>query len=285
MPKGVSLHIGLNRVDPGQYGGWNGQLAGCVNDARAMSYIASGYRYETRVLLDEQATSSSVISIIGSAVSYLQTGDIFFLSYSGHGGQIPDANGDEVDGQDETWVLFDRMLVDDELYGLFSQFEAGVRIIMLSDSCHSGTVARRRTYSELAERAPDVVRPGHQRGAMAPRFRVIPEEVQREVYQRNMPLYNAVQWTTPRGDYVTIGASVILISGCQDNQLSMDGDANGLFTETLMRVWNNGAFKGNYYGLWKETSQNMPSTQSPNYYTVGQKNPWFEGQIPFSVLQ
>jgi hypothetical protein len=27
-------------------------------------------------------------------------------------------------------------------------------------------------------------------------------------------------------------ASVLLISGCQDNQLSGDGDVNGLFTET-----------------------------------------------------
>ena len=36
------------------------------------------------------------------------------------------------------------------------------------------------------------------------------------------------------------GPSVILISGCQDNQTSMDGDHNGAFTEQLLKVWNHG---------------------------------------------
>lgn len=46
------------------------------------------------------------------------------LSYSGHGGQLPDLNGDESDGRDETWCFFDGELVDDELYNSFSQFAA-----------------------------------------------------------------------------------------------------------------------------------------------------------------
>ena len=33
MAKGISLNIGLNSVDPNHYGGWDGQLAGCENDA------------------------------------------------------------------------------------------------------------------------------------------------------------------------------------------------------------------------------------------------------------
>ena len=33
---------------------------------------------------------------------------------------------------------------------------------------------------------------------------------------------------------------MILISGCQDNQTSMDGDHNGAFTEQLLRVWDQG---------------------------------------------
>jgi len=43
---------------------------------------------------------------------------------------------------DETWVLYDRQLVDDELYKIWSKFKPGVRILVLSDSCHSGTVPR-----------------------------------------------------------------------------------------------------------------------------------------------
>ena len=53
------------------------------------------------------------------------------------------------DGYDETWVLYDRQLVDDELYTLWSKFAPGVRIVVLSDSCHSGT-AIRETFAAIS---------------------------------------------------------------------------------------------------------------------------------------
>ena len=74
----------------------------------------------------------------------LSSGDFFFLTYSGHGGQVPDVTGEEADKQDETWCLYDGQLIDDELYLELSRFAAGVRILVLSDSCHSGTVVARR---------------------------------------------------------------------------------------------------------------------------------------------
>ena len=52
--------------------------------------------------------------------------------------------------QDETWCIYsDRQLVDDELYSLWAQFAAGVRIFVLSDSCHSGTVLKQMFYKSL----------------------------------------------------------------------------------------------------------------------------------------
>ena len=39
--------------------------------------------------------------------------------------------------------------------------------------------------------------------------------------------------------------AVILISGCQDNQTSMDGEHNGAFTEQLLKAWRGGKFVGN----------------------------------------
>jgi hypothetical protein len=37
--------------------------------------------------------------------------------------------------------------------------------------------------------------------------------------------------------------SVILLSGCQDNQYSQDDEFNGLFTSNLLEVWNNSYLK------------------------------------------
>ena len=64
-------------------------------------------------------------------------------------------------------------------------------------------------------------------------------------------------------------ASVILISGCQDNQTSMDGDHNGAFTEQLLHVWNHGKYLGNYAKFHATIRARMPSNQTPNLFTLG----------------
>ena len=89
-----------------------------------------------------------------SAAKTLQGGDLFFLTYSGHGGQVPDVNGDEADKKDETWCLYDGQLIDDELYFELSKFAAGVRILVLSDSCHSGTVTREAIFAAADDPEP-----------------------------------------------------------------------------------------------------------------------------------
>jgi hypothetical protein len=124
MARGRSLHIGLNRIDPAHYGS-DGALGGCLNDARDMGALAESQGYDPRIsLLDDKATVSAVKAAINEASAALEAGDIFLMTYAGHGGQVPDTNGDEGsdelggagDAKDETWCLFDRMLIDDELY-------------------------------------------------------------------------------------------------------------------------------------------------------------------------
>ncbi|UBV44109.1 caspase family protein (plasmid) [Deinococcus taeanensis] len=275
MPRGVSLHIGLNRVDPSAYGGWDGALSGCHNDASAMKGIADQAGYTSTLLRDGEATADLVTEQIGLAATQLQGGDTFFLTYSGHGGQVPDANGDEADGQDETWVLYDRMMIDDELNALWSQFAADVRIVILSDSCHSGTVARmvQAQAVKLAMGFKEV----------NSRFRFAPQDATRASYERHRGLYRSLQWLAGRRDLRDCSASILLISGCQDNQLSMDGSVNGLFTEQLLKVWNNGAFQGTYRQFWKAITALMPSDQTPNYFVTGQNNATFESERPFTI--
>ncbi len=37
MSKGISLHLGMNAVDPAHYGGWSGELLACEADANDMA--------------------------------------------------------------------------------------------------------------------------------------------------------------------------------------------------------------------------------------------------------
>lgn len=272
MRKGISLHIGLNSVDPAHYGGWDGKLMACEFDANDMIALARKKKFKASKLLTKQATVAAVRAAIQSAAAELKKGDIFWITYSGHGGQVPDTNDEEPDGKDETWVLYDRQLVDDELYALWSEFAAGVRILMLSDSCHSGTVARFMPVYDAVPGIPSVKR-----------ARVMPPYVAQRTYKQHKALYDGIQKKNAKGDLVTVAASVILVSGCQDGQTSLDGDRNGLFTETLKKVWGGGKFVGGYRVFRQKIVAKMPPTQTPNFFKAGAPNPVFERETPFSI--
>jgi hypothetical protein len=289
--KAISLHLGLNGVSASAYAGWDGPLAACEFDANDMAKIAKSQGMKPTVLLTKKATRAGLLGGMRAAVKQLQSGDLFFLSYSGHGGQVPDVNGDEADGKDETWCLYDGQLIDDELYFELSQFTAGVRVLVLSDSCHSGTVTR--------ELPPPPPPPGQ-------RPKLMPDAVAMRVYAAHKAFYDKLQLdvaakTTKKAPAnpdaalaqvaqaahatAVVGAfraAVILISGCQDNQTSMDGDHNGAFTEQLLKVWNQGAFKGSYSQFHVRIRAGMPAVQTPNLFTLGSAGV-FLAQEPFGV--
>jgi hypothetical protein len=276
MPKGISIHIGLNRVDPAEYAGWEGALNACEADARAMQAIAEAQGYRSALVLTADATHARVRSAVREAAAELRSGDILLLTYSGHGGQVDDTNGDEP--EDETWVLYDRELVDDELYAEFGRFRAGVRIVVLSDSCHSGTVTR--TYERLVVN-PDSRRVAAPSGPAA--FRVMPRAVAERVHEAKRAELEEVQRATRGVASEPVAASILLMSGCQDSQLSLDGSANGLFTATLLAVWDGGRFRGNYRTLHRRILRRMPPTQTPNLFRVGAPDPGFLRVRPFSI--
>jgi metacaspase-1 len=281
MAKGIALAIGLNRVDPAHYEGWDGQLTACEADAEDMARIAKSQGFAVTTLLTAAATRAAVKNAIGEAAKQLGSGDMFMVTYSGHGGQVPDTNGDELDNEDETWCLFDGQVVDDEIYVLWGNFAEGVRILVLSDSCHSGTVVRMAKAMAHAEGATGRVLQNF--WAAVARGRYMPPEVALRTYRANREFYDNIQRNLPNPKDVNVKACVRLISGCQDNQTSEDGQFNGLFTGNLLRVWNDGGFSGNYAEFHKAIVRRMPPYQTPNHYVVGKANPAFDGQKPFSL--
>ncbi|MDZ7857982.1 caspase family protein [Sphaerotilus sp.] len=292
-PAALSLHIGLNAVSPTHYGGWSGDLAACEADADDMQAIAKSKGMKPTVLMTAQATRAAVLAALRKAAKTLKKGDFFFLTFSGHGGQVADVTGEEIDRKDETWCLWDSQLIDDELYLELSRFAAGVRILVLSDSCHSGTVTR--------DAVPTPTQPG---GA---RSRMMPPAIALRTYRNHKAFYDGLQQdvaasavksgfidpdaalaqvavTSTRLTTVvnSFAPSVILISGCQDNQTAMDGDFNGAFTGRLLQVWNNGRFSGNYTQFRHLIAAGLPPTQSPNLFVLGSAAS-FLTQRPFTV--
>ncbi|MEO8079482.1 MAG: caspase family protein [Caldimonas sp.] len=289
--RGVSLHVGLNGVSASAYGGWDGPLAACEFDARDMAALAAAKGMKASLLLTKKATRRAVLQAMRAAAKKLGAGDFFFLSYSGHGGQVPDVTGEEDDKKDETWCLYDGQLIDDELYFELSRFKVGVRVLVLSDSCHSGTVTREALMPVTTEPSQ---RPKLMPAAVAMRtyreHQAFYDKLQRDVAAAaGKPIVDpdtAIAQVAASGRLAAVvdkfAPAVVLISGCQDNQTSMDGEHNGAFTEQLLKVWNQGAFRGNYAMFHARIRQRMPATQSPNLFTLGNVGR-FLSQQPFSV--
>lgn len=278
MPKGKAIHIGLNSVDVNHYA-WDGALNACEFDAKDMQKITKSLGYETQLLLTADATRDNVINAITDAGKFLSADDILVITYSGHGGSIIDTSDDEEDGRDETWCLYDGQLIDDELYALWTTMPAGLRIVVISDSCHSGTVIKSLLSKAVGNR------------------KCMPIDICEKAYKKNKVFYLNIfdglcdfffklikksQEDKIDEDLGALKCTVRLLSGCQDNQYSMDGEFNGAFTGVLKEVFDTG-FDGNYSEFYNEILSRMPDTQSPNHLLIGAVNEKFSSESPFAI--
>ncbi|KIJ60130.1 hypothetical protein HYDPIDRAFT_117596 [Hydnomerulius pinastri MD-312] len=143
-----ALLIGIN------YTGQSRELRGCINDAKSMRrFLTSqwGYHDSDIVMLMDQTTNprqmptrKNMIEAMQWLVKDANPHDALFFHYSGHGGQIPDQDGDEVDGFDEVIYPVDYkkagVIVDDDMHRIMVKpLPRGCRLTAIFDSCHSGT--------------------------------------------------------------------------------------------------------------------------------------------------
>jgi hypothetical protein len=127
-----------------------------VNDANAWARILGGnYSYEVSKRLEADATREGILDGLKSIVGQSQPKDRVIITFSGHGTFVPDDSGDEADKADEAWCPYDvtskGAIKDDEIAAVFRTAPKGVRIVMISDSCHSGTMARAAIRAALPD--------------------------------------------------------------------------------------------------------------------------------------
>ena len=196
--------IGIN-----DYPGIFNDLKGCVNDAMDWSVLLQGLGFDVSLMLDSQATITNVKAALQGLVNTTNAGDIAVFTYSGHGTQVVDANSDEGDPYDEAICLYDGNVIDDELRLILQGIHRQATLVVISDSCFSGSVTR------LAEEKgiPRFVYPAvSTSGRAARRPFLVPEA--------DMP--------------------EILISGCSDSEFSydaeFDGRPNGAMTALALQV-------------------------------------------------
>lgn len=278
MSKGYSLHIGLNKIDDQHYPGVP-HLNAAVNDAVFWEQYARGLGYETASLHDEAATDNAVLAALDKYAKALQPGDILLLTYAGHGGQLENEKTEGFDGEryDQTWCLYNRQLLDDELFEAFRQFGEGTRILVVSDSCHSGTMLRDPGGEDLSA----LLTKGLERsaGSRGMRSRELPTSVKNKVKKEGYKKVQDKFIFQPQASDVK--ASVKLLAACQDDQTTYDGVKNGVFTEAFIHLFNEGTSL-NAEKLIGEirTRYYFPR---PNFFEYGGIIPSFDEAFPFRI--
>jgi hypothetical protein len=247
------LFVGINA-----YSGGITPLKGCVNDAikmrEAMTTKFGFNTADTTLLTDASGTRDGILANLKKYEALAGAGDIFVFHYSGHGTLFPDKFSEEKDettliymeAPDEDGVMeviyerdrYDSALVpydarsrtsgkpwrnlilDDELYAILGSItRKGAQVVLISDSCHSGSIDKAKTPDDVTRRAESLATVFGVR-----RFSELDIEEPAETRSTRTP-------PPAKGLYLAM-------TGSKDDEFSLDARINGvpmgLFTATLL---------------------------------------------------
>lgn len=258
-------------------------LAGCLNDVKRMREFLEhrGGDASIHTLTDEEATRAAVIDAFRSHLGAAGAADTALFYYSGHGSQEPtppELLAIEPDGLDETLVLFDSRtegqfdLADKELGKLISEVaESGAHVVVILDSCHSGTATR--ALGETVRRAPSDQRPRPLKTFLHGASELAGGE--RDV--------GGSAWLTSPSRHV-------LLAACRDEEeakeIPLDGERRGVFSYFLVDALQQATAAPTYRDLHRQVSAQVRgrvARQWPDFEAIeagDMDRPFLGGAVP-----
>lgn len=261
--KKLALCIGINN-----YPGTDMDLAGCVNDANDWAAELAQRGFSVAKLLDEQATKAGMVDGFSRVIGQADSGDVVVITYSGHGTYQYDTDGDEADGLDEALCPHDirtlgAALIDDEIHAIFKTRRDGVHLVLISDSCHSGTVNRAPVDSgdKEAGRMPRFMPmrawlPASRLASAGPQGAALPKDA----------THGAASAFAPEADDDT---GDVLLAGCEEGEGHFSYDANfqnrpnGAFSFYALKALRTLPAAASYADWHKALADDLPSTRYP----------------------
>lgn len=311
MGKKQALIVGA----PGGGNTGNSFLPGVSHDCEEMdATLSRTYGFQVTKLVNAGATAAAILSALETAAATLSGDDFFVFYFSGHGMQSKDNGNDERDGQDEficTQEGSANWIRDDRLQDVWKKFVPSVRILMISDSCSSASVARvamdpnapvingKRARGAARSVLPNNPAANSRSGIvrLEPRPAGQPRRKQpfnfggasttgaptgRQVVQtRDANTGVTTQTSTPTVDELV--CSQIHIGACLDPQQAQDFGTNGAFTAELLQLLN-GNRPANYQDLIIALQRNVSAVtndkQMPALHVYGYYHEDFLMQKP-----
>jgi hypothetical protein len=97
---------------------------------------------ESIMIRGKYATKNNILNKLDSFISKINKGfgkKMLIIAFFGHGVQVDDINGDEIDKKDEGYVCYDeKIIIDDEIKERNEKLKK-TKIFLYADCCHSGT--------------------------------------------------------------------------------------------------------------------------------------------------
>ncbi len=260
-----------------------------ANDVALIERALEEQGFEERniiIITDRQATKQGIVNAMNTFIRESGKGDIAVIHYSGHGQQISDDNGDEIDKLDETIVCWDapayykkgytgdQHLRDDEFGEMISALRQKVgadgQVLVFMDSCHSGTGTRGEKPAVKVRGGTDPL--------IIPEFEsVVPgsgDEMEKGFGMSEAPLQ-----TRGSGNVM---APMVLFAGASFNELNyetMDDDGHGVgsLSYSIAKVFAEMEEGMTYRSLFNKIHSKM-STVAPR------QTPMLEGDIDYEIF-
>jgi metacaspase-1 len=222
--------IGINDYAPVGPGGPD--LRGCVNDVRDVAHtlnalgIVPAVPASMRIVTDARATRAVILDGLKWLITGVKKGDVLVFYYSGHGSQVADVGGEEIDMRDETICPHDYatagMIKDDDFRALLAGLPAGVNMDIILDSCHSGTGTREIAALSTVPEEQTVT------------YRYIEPPIDWGYFLDANPslpvrgLFKPEGGKGMRAAVIVPGLNHVLWAGCRDNQTSAEAPIGGV---------------------------------------------------------
>jgi hypothetical protein len=246
------------------------ELKGCVNDAKGWAALLNEHydfaRSDVTLLTDRRATKAAVVGALEDLLAGARRGDVLVFTNSSHGTYRADEDGDE-SLYDEALCPYDcedDLIIDDELRELFTDIPYGVRLAVISDSCHSGS----------ATRDPgEFLTPDRRRRRFCD---------PRAIGRRDIPEVRQTARPRSDGQYPESGMRELLLSGCRSDQYSYDArfgrTYHGAMSYFATQLIANSGYRITYRQLHRQL---LPALRDANY----EQEPQLEGRDSFKRRQ
>ena len=221
--KRYALNIGSSEVSAAHYGSPR-VFSSAEASSNYMRNFFEREKFDESILVqDRDATTCYLKEKLEHFAAILVVGDLFVLSFCGHtDGITENSDLDNKENEDEGWALYDRVLFHFEIWQFLQHFRAGVRVVIIADSCFSGDLG--------VDFAPET-------------------DINTSWFETHKDIYNPILEKSGKPGQHAIPPSVVILSASAENQkiVSMGRKCRTVFSNAFEDAWERQKLPGHLF--------------------------------------